>query len=77
MGKINEVVEDNQPEENKLEAFIKKCHSQVKSKVIDTDDSWLKGEIAKAEKATPNQLNTADFRKYFFRQGAAREFPEL
>ena len=78
MGKIKEVVEDNQPEDDsKLEAFIKKCHSTVKSKVTDTEDTWLRGEIAKVEKATPNQLNTADFRKYFFRQGAAREFPEL
>ena len=68
---------DDQPDDGKLEAVFKKVHNAVKSKIKPTDEAWIKGEIAKAEKASSNQLNTAEFRKFAFRQGAACTFPEL
>jgi len=65
---------DDQPEENKLNEQIKEAHRIVKSRVSKTEDVWIKAQIVKAAKASSTQLNTAENRKFSFRQGAACEF---
>ena len=69
---------DDQPEEKKLDEAIKEAHRVAKTLVTTKiDDSSVRTLITKATKAASGQLNTADFRKYAFRQGAACDFPEL
>ena len=76
-AQVDELGTDNQPAEAGLDAAIKEAHRVAKTHYAKSDDTWTKTQINNASKATSAKLNTSDFRKLAFRQGAANKFPEL
>ena len=77
LAQVDELGMDNQPAESGLDAAIKEAHRVAKTYYAKSDDTWTKTQINNASKATSAKLNTSDFRKLAFRQGAANKFPEL
>ena len=76
--KIQQIPIDDQPDSDaKLDTAISEAHRVIKTVIGKTEDSWIRDQIVKAKNATASQLNTQEFRRYAFRQGAACEFPEL
>lgn len=77
VAQVEQVAMDDQPEDGKLTDAIKEAHRVAKTQVLVMEDSAVKTQITRASKAASGQLNTAEFRKFIFRQGAACDFPEL